>query len=224
MTIGWPPTVRCRTCESGAWASATPANACSASRSRLDRSFSPVILLDFFGSLVLLRTPPTLSMSSSSKTLALSRGGLLDVGVWGAGELSPERPKPNIRRRGFTGGMGGANSCMPFLRLAPGGRAIVSTTEVLEMNVGSPISVFWMDRLRGGMKRSAGGWPIGPALKEEKFGVVLPDIGGVGFPEYVSTGDRPAGEYPATKLGDWITLGDGRDTRLGDDAEFIPRA
>jgi hypothetical protein len=149
------------------------------SRSRLARSARLLPSLGLFRSLCLLRLLLP-SKSSSSNTLPVSRGGLFDNGEGPGGEFSPERLKPNIRRRGLIGGTGGATSSRPFFRLAPGGRATVSTDDVVEMSVGSPISYFWMERFRAVVRsdvEDCGSW-LG---KLGWTGVLDPDIGGVIF-------------------------------------------
>ena len=71
----------------------------------------------------------------------------IDFANGGSGGSVSDRPKPNRLRRGLIGGTGGAAS-MPFRRDAPAGKSIVSTTEVVEISTGSPISDFLIDILR----------------------------------------------------------------------------
>lgn len=61
-----------------------------------------------------------------------------------------ERPKPKRRRIGLIGGKGGGTSPMPFLREAPAGSSMVSTTDVEETNLGSEMRDLAIDFLRSG--------------------------------------------------------------------------
>lgn len=74
-------------------------------------------------------------------------------GVGGAPEFLPVIASNMVcvrvwRRRGSIGGSGGADIGLPFDRLAPGGRLIVTMSEVLCNSVGSEISDLLTDRFR----------------------------------------------------------------------------
>lgn len=94
------------------------------------------------------------------------------------------RPKPKRLRRGLKAGTGGTSS-IPFMRDAPAGKSTVSMTEVVDMSLGSDISVFLMDILRF--------VDFLPKVADERMFTLLPgkvgaigvedaDIGGVGLP------------------------------------------
>jgi len=91
--------------------------------------------------------------------------------------ISSLRPNPNMvrvcRRRGLTGGIGGALCSMPLRREAPGGRGTVVTCDVDERNLGSEMSDLLIDRLRGGINAVP---PWGPEI----VGVLAPEPTGDG--------------------------------------------
>jgi hypothetical protein len=80
------------------------------------------------------------------------------------------------------GGTGGASKSLPFLREAPGGRSIVSITEVVEINTGSEMSALAIDFFRKTPCLFIGCTVLGlkaGALGVVGFGVVGFDTGGV---------------------------------------------
>lgn len=139
----------------------------------------------------------------------------------GSGASKSPRPNPNRFRRGLNAGTGGT-SFIPFIKDAPAGRSTVSMTDVVEISLGSEISVFLMDifrcvgfRPKVDDERTLGLLPA-PG-KEGAMGVEDAETGGVGLPANGNArgfdikagdiepkpgdgrGDKPcwsAGEYP----------------------------
>jgi len=94
----------------------------------------------------------------------------------------PRVGKPNLLRRGLIGGTGGASN-IPFLSEAPAGRATVSTTDVVEIRTGSPISDFLIDifLIRAAFRFVPEARLGVLAEKLDVIGVELAERGGVGF-------------------------------------------
>lgn len=124
--------------------------------------------------------------------------GLAKAG-WG-GSVSA-LPKANRFLRGLIGGTGGAS--MPFRSEAPGGRSMVSTTEVVEIKTGSPISDFLTDIFRGRpafMLAAASKFGVLADGNAPAVGVVDDEIGGVWLANGLIGVARPELKIPGLML------------------------
>jgi hypothetical protein len=120
-----------------------------------------------------------------------------------------------LRRIGFSGGTGGGllSSSIPFLKLAPAGREIVSITDVVEIRIGSEMSVFWMDFFRGCDRAlvpwiiATGGGGIWAAVGKlgaaGTTGVDAPESGGVATPAWNGWTPGLSGMFGEKPFGDW---------------------
>lgn len=127
----------------------------------------------------------------------------------------------NFRRIGFIAGRGGVDcgSSIPFFREAPAGRATVSMTEVVDINLGSLMSPFWIFFCDADRPLVVPAKGTGLDGKVYATGVEFPDMGGVATLLWLAngTGEALADEVPRAGL----SGKDGRGESAGDiDALF----